>query len=212
MDETSSYLSGRPSPEQSRAKQDAVLRSARNIFRAKGFDAATVDEIAAAARVSKRTLYKWHPDKASLFAAAFAEFPVDAPRLLLRPKRRVGSPRPPTDMSGATFPPRVALANSAARRLPSLAQLSSLDSLYRLGGFRAAAAEQNITVAALSSRIRALEADLGQTLLERSSEDKRKTKFTAEGMAMAAFVQEWLGSLYDHLGWRTRLVARRDRR
>lgn len=58
---------GRPRPEETSARQAAVLQCARDAFLAKGYRATTMDDIAARAGVSKRTLYLWHKDKAALF-------------------------------------------------------------------------------------------------------------------------------------------------
>lgn len=48
-------------------KFDQVLRGAREVFMADGFEGASVDEIARAAGVSKATLYNYFPDKRLLF-------------------------------------------------------------------------------------------------------------------------------------------------
>lgn len=48
-------------------KFDQVLEGARSVFMAQGFEAASVDEIARAAGVSKATLYSYFPDKRLLF-------------------------------------------------------------------------------------------------------------------------------------------------
>lgn len=50
-------------------KSDEVLGAARRIFLKRGFEAATVDEIAAEAGVSKATVYSNFHDKESLLAA-----------------------------------------------------------------------------------------------------------------------------------------------
>lgn len=49
-----------------------VLAGARAVILAHGFQAASVDDIARAAGVSKATLYRYFPDKASLFAAVMS--------------------------------------------------------------------------------------------------------------------------------------------
>lgn len=49
-------------------KFDQVLDGAREIFMRDGFEGASVDEIARAARVSKATLYSYFPDKRLLFS------------------------------------------------------------------------------------------------------------------------------------------------
>ena len=48
-------------------KFDQVLRGARDVFMADGFEGASVDEIARVAGVSKATLYSYFPDKRLLF-------------------------------------------------------------------------------------------------------------------------------------------------
>lgn len=50
-------------------KYDQVLRGAREVFLAQGFEGASVDEIARVAQVSKATLYAYFPDKRELFSA-----------------------------------------------------------------------------------------------------------------------------------------------
>jgi AcrR family transcriptional regulator len=51
---------------------EKVLSAAFDVFAAKSFDGATMAEIAAAAEVSKRTLYERYADKADLFRALLA--------------------------------------------------------------------------------------------------------------------------------------------
>lgn len=48
-------------------KFDQVLKGARDVFMADGFEGASVDDIARAAKVSKATLYSYFPDKRLLF-------------------------------------------------------------------------------------------------------------------------------------------------
>lgn len=48
-------------------KFDQVLKGAREVFMADGFEGASVDDIARAAGVSKATLYSYFPDKRLLF-------------------------------------------------------------------------------------------------------------------------------------------------
>lgn len=48
-------------------KFDQVLKGAREVFMADGFEGASVDEIARVAGVSKATLYSYFPDKRLLF-------------------------------------------------------------------------------------------------------------------------------------------------
>ncbi len=49
-------------------KFDQVLKGAREVFMADGFEGASVDDIARAAGVSKATLYSYFPDKRLLFS------------------------------------------------------------------------------------------------------------------------------------------------
>lgn len=58
---------GRPSAEESKARQAQLLALARHIFIRRGYRATKMEEIAAAAGITKRTLYVWHKDKQSLF-------------------------------------------------------------------------------------------------------------------------------------------------
>lgn len=59
----------RPGRPPNPAKQTAILIAARDVFFAKGFNGATIEEIAAHANVSKVTIYKHFADKESLFEA-----------------------------------------------------------------------------------------------------------------------------------------------
>lgn len=54
-------------------KERAIVRAARQTFLYKGFDAASMDAIAATANVSKRTVYNRFRSKEELFAAAILE-------------------------------------------------------------------------------------------------------------------------------------------
>lgn len=71
---------GRPSAETTQQRMVHLLEVARAIFVRRGYRATTMDEIAAAAGLTKRTVYAWHGDKDALFHAcvrAGAErFPV----------------------------------------------------------------------------------------------------------------------------------------
>ena len=54
-------------------KRARLLEIAREQFVSNGYRAATMDSIALAAGISKRTLYLWHADKAALFRACMME-------------------------------------------------------------------------------------------------------------------------------------------
>jgi TetR/AcrR family transcriptional regulator of autoinduction and epiphytic fitness len=54
-------------------KREAIVQAAIAEFRAQGFDATSVDKVAARAEVSKRTLYNHFPSKDELFAEILRE-------------------------------------------------------------------------------------------------------------------------------------------
>ena len=60
---------GRPTADERRAREAEILASALGAFLRSGYGGCTLDELAAAARVTKRTLYAYFGDKAALFAA-----------------------------------------------------------------------------------------------------------------------------------------------
>ncbi len=71
-----------------------IRKAARTLFLERGYGATSMDAVAAAAPVSKRTLYQYYPGKAELFAAVIAEvwsFFTDAPLL---PDHADADPRP----------------------------------------------------------------------------------------------------------------------
>ena len=60
---------GRPTARERRTRETEILAAALGVFLAAGYGASTIDELAAAAQVTKRTLYTYYGDKAGLFAA-----------------------------------------------------------------------------------------------------------------------------------------------
>jgi TetR/AcrR family transcriptional regulator, mexJK operon transcriptional repressor len=54
------------------AKREALLDAARTLFLAQGFEAVTMDQILAQARVARATLYAYFPDKPALLEAMVA--------------------------------------------------------------------------------------------------------------------------------------------
>ncbi|QZP07833.1 TetR/AcrR family transcriptional regulator [Caenibius sp. WL] len=60
---------GRPSPARASAIDRLILEHARALFLAEGFDAVAMEQVAAAARISKGTLYARHSSKEALFTA-----------------------------------------------------------------------------------------------------------------------------------------------
>lgn len=61
---------GRPTAEERNARRDAIIDAGVEQFTRHGFDATTIDAIAAAAAVAKRTVYTYFGDKAGVFEAA----------------------------------------------------------------------------------------------------------------------------------------------
>jgi len=79
--ETSAGTRGRPSPEMTRLRQARLLEIARCTFVRRGYHATTMADVAAAAGVTKRTLYAWHADKEALFRACVEAGAARFPRL-----------------------------------------------------------------------------------------------------------------------------------
>jgi len=62
---------GRPPTELAGEVEARILEAAARVFLARGFDGASIGEIAEVARAGKATIYARYPDKEALFAAAF---------------------------------------------------------------------------------------------------------------------------------------------
>jgi TetR/AcrR family transcriptional regulator, mexJK operon transcriptional repressor len=60
---------GRPTAAERRAREAQVLSAALEVFLRSGFADSTIDELAAAAKVTKRTVYAYFGDKPGLFRA-----------------------------------------------------------------------------------------------------------------------------------------------
>ena len=60
---------GRPTADERRTRETEILTAALGVFLRSGYGASTVDELAAAAQVTKRTLYAYYGDKAGIFSA-----------------------------------------------------------------------------------------------------------------------------------------------
>ena len=79
---------------QQQSKPEAILRAARRVFMLHGYAAASMDKVAAAAAVSKATVYAYFADKRELFAAVTAsEAARYAGSLSLRSAPRGALPR-----------------------------------------------------------------------------------------------------------------------
>lgn len=68
-------------------KRDAILKAAAAEFRANGFEATSMDRIAAVAEVSKRTVYNHFPSKEELFAETIVQLFQASAELLELPYR-----------------------------------------------------------------------------------------------------------------------------
>ncbi len=64
---------GRPAAGTDPVKRQQILEGAGRVFSTLGFDAASMNDVAREARVSKATLYVYYEDKEHLFAAICAE-------------------------------------------------------------------------------------------------------------------------------------------
>jgi AcrR family transcriptional regulator len=68
---------GRPPRERAGEVEERILEAARKIFLDRGFDGASIEEIAESARSGKPTIYARFPNKRALFAAAFTRYIID---------------------------------------------------------------------------------------------------------------------------------------
>ena len=68
-------------------KRDAILKAAAAEFRANGFEATSMDRIAAVAEVSKCTVYNHFPSKEELFAETIVQLFQASAELLELPYR-----------------------------------------------------------------------------------------------------------------------------
>src|SRR5215813_3356029 len=60
---------GRPPKELAGAVEERILEAARRVFLERGFEGASIEEIAEVARSGKPTIYARFPDKRALFTA-----------------------------------------------------------------------------------------------------------------------------------------------
>jgi TetR/AcrR family transcriptional repressor of mexJK operon len=72
MDQRAGRKRGRPTSEERERRQEEILDAAVGLFVSRGFRAVALDDIAAAAHVTKRTLYTYFGDKTEIFVAAVA--------------------------------------------------------------------------------------------------------------------------------------------
>jgi AcrR family transcriptional regulator len=68
---------GRPTAAERRAREAQILATALDVFLDSGFGNSTIDELANAAKVTKRTVYAYFGDKSGLFTAMVKDLAVD---------------------------------------------------------------------------------------------------------------------------------------
>jgi len=68
---------GRPTREDAERRHRDLITTATRLFLEKGWDGASIDEIARESGVAKRFIYARYPDKAALFAGALERFIVE---------------------------------------------------------------------------------------------------------------------------------------
>lgn len=126
-------LRGRPTRAQSEAIDRRLRDAAVEAFVAHGFEATTMEAVAAAAGVTKRTLYAKYPDKQALFAAVipralaampFHDVPPDPPDIDLASALRALAGQ---IVARLIEPRAVALRRLALLEAPRLAQLDHVD-------------------------------------------------------------------------------------
>jgi TetR/AcrR family transcriptional repressor of mexJK operon len=68
---------GRPTAAERRAREAQILATALDVFLHSGFGNSTIEELASAAKVTKRTVYAYFGDKSGLFAAMVRDLAAD---------------------------------------------------------------------------------------------------------------------------------------
>ncbi len=103
------------------AREDAIIQTVNRLLAEKGFDAMTVDEVAASVGIAKASLYKHFPSKEHLAAAAMVRMMRRAQDFLAS----IGADLPPLDKLKAVA--RWTIEVQLAGEMPSLpSQNSSL--------------------------------------------------------------------------------------
>jgi TetR/AcrR family transcriptional repressor of mexJK operon len=85
------------------AKRDAIMVAARTLCQGQPFDAVTMEAVAAAAGVSKMTVYNHFTDKESLFEAIVRSVSDEMLRELPAPEESIGSLRDQLIVTGTQF-------------------------------------------------------------------------------------------------------------
>jgi AcrR family transcriptional regulator len=121
---------GRPKLRSDEEQAEAIVKEALDLFVREGYGATTMDDIAAACHVSKRTLYRLFPSKIELFTALveahrqlMLEFPAHDPARSLEDQLaevfRVEID-PASDRRRRTF---IELAARESQRVPEIAEI-----------------------------------------------------------------------------------------
>ena len=76
---------GRPTAEESKRREEQLKDAAYRLFLEKGFDGVTMEAIAGAAGITKRTLYAKYSDKAELFSVVLRDMKNRGPMSRLTP-------------------------------------------------------------------------------------------------------------------------------
>ena len=74
-------LRGRPTQAEALAIEQRLRKAATEAFVENGFDGTTMEAVATAAGITRRTLYAKYPDKQALFAAVIPQALADMPFL-----------------------------------------------------------------------------------------------------------------------------------
>jgi TetR/AcrR family transcriptional regulator, mexJK operon transcriptional repressor len=69
---------GRPTREEAERRHQSLLATAFRLFREKGWDGASIEEISRQSGVAKTFIYARYPDKGALFVGAIERFMIDA--------------------------------------------------------------------------------------------------------------------------------------
>jgi AcrR family transcriptional regulator len=127
---------GRPTREEGAALEERLRTAAVDAFTTHGFEGTTMEAVAAAAGISKRTLYAKYPDKRALFTAvvpwALAQLPLRDEVLDLPDDDLAASLRTIGEavLASVTHPQAVKLRRLAmleAHRFPEFADAGNLD-------------------------------------------------------------------------------------
>ncbi len=101
------------------AREDAIIQTVNRLLSEKGFDAMTVDEVAASVGIAKASLYKHFPSKEDLAAAAMVKVMQRAQRFL----QSLDPEAPPMDKLKAVA--RWTMEVQLAGQMPSLPSQNS---------------------------------------------------------------------------------------